>query len=99
MLRKINLFKVNNINFASLFIDEYIVVNFNIVERIENKSTKICFTKYLHIVDELKTNIFINNNILKSKKMMSNINKNIININNYNNLIVLLIVTFQKKTN
>ena len=80
-----------------MFIDEYIIVDFNIVEKVDNKLTKICFIKYLHIVDKLKANIFINNDILKLKKMMLNINKNIININSCNNLIVSLIVIFRKK--
>ena len=97
VLRKTNSFKINDINFVSLFINEYIIVDFNIVEKVDDKSIKINFIKFLHVVDELKTNKLINNDILKSKKIMSNINKNIMNINNCDNLIVSLTIISRKK--
>ena len=68
MFRKNNLFKINNINFVLLFINKYIIVDFNVIEKIDNKLIKVCFIKYLYIIDKLKTNILINNNILKFKK-------------------------------
>ena len=44
----------------------------------------------MHIVNDFKTNVFLNNNILKSKNIIFFVDKNKFIINNYDNFLTLL---------
>ena len=90
VFRKLKLLKINDIDFTTLFIDKYIFINFFILNEIDNKTAIVCFIRYIHIVDNFKTNIFLNNNILRLKNIVLYINKNKLTINNCDNFIALL---------
>lgn len=75
VIRKANPLKVNGIDAASLATDEYIPVEFTIPEEVDDAPAKTRFTRHLHIVDGLKANILLGNDILELEKMVPNINK------------------------
>ena len=84
--------KINNINTTTLFINEYIFVDFFIFDKIIHKVVIVRFTRYVYIVNNFKTNIFLNNNILKSKNIIFFVDKNKFIINNYDDFSILLTI-------
>ena len=67
--------KVNNIDFIALFINKYILIDFFMSNKIDNKAITVCFIRYIHIVNDFKINLFLNNNILKLKNIVLYVNK------------------------
>ena len=67
--------KINEINAVFLFINEYVSLNFVIFNKLNDKLAKVCFIKHLYIVNNLKINILLNNNILESKNMFVHVDK------------------------
>ena len=61
---------------------KYFFVEFKIFDKVNSKLTIINFIKNVNIVNKLKTKMLLNNNIIKSKNIMLNVNKNIVTINN-----------------
>ena len=72
---------------------KYLFVEFKIFDEVNNKSTIVNFIKNVNIINKLKAKMFLNNNIIKSKNIILNVNKNIITINNCQSLITVFIVT------
>ena len=62
---------------------KYFFVKFKIFDKINDKLTIINFIKNVNIINKLKTKMFLNNNIIKSKNIIFNVDKDIITINNY----------------
>ena len=75
MLRKSKFLKINNIKSAKLFINEYIVINFIIFNKFNNKAISVRFTRFIYIVENFKDNVLFNNNIFNSKNIAVYINK------------------------
>ena len=57
------------------------------------KKIRVIFKRELHIVNALKTNILINNNIINSKDIFKNLKKYTVIINNYNVIVFIEIKT------
>ena len=70
--------------------DKYISIDFVISDEVDNETIIVCFMRHVHIVNKFKINLFLNNNILKSKNIMFYVNKNKLIINNYDNFVVSL---------
>ena len=85
VLRKSKSLKINDINSSSLFINEYIAINFVIFDEIDETSTKVCFTRYVHIINNLKINIFLSNDILDSKNIVIHVDKQKLIVDNCDN--------------
>ena len=92
MLRKKKSLKINDIDFVVVKINEYIFIDFTISNEINEKTINVTFTRHVYIVKNLKTNIFLNNDILKSKNIVSHVDKRKIIIENCDNFFVSLIV-------
>ena len=75
MLRKKKSLKINDIDFVVVKINEYIFIDFTISNKINEKTINVTFSRYVYIVKNLKTNIFLNNDLLKSKNIISHVNK------------------------
>ena len=90
VLRKSEILKINDINAASLFINEYISLNFVISDELNDKSAKACFIRYLYIVNDLKVNIFLNNDILESKNMFVHVDKEKLFVDSCGNFVASL---------
>ena len=90
VLRKSKFLKINKINAVFLFINEYISLNFVIFDNLNNKAAKICFIKHFYIVNNLKINILLNNNIFESKNMFVHVDKKKFFVDNCNNFVALL---------
>ena len=73
-----------------MFINKYIFVDFFIFNEIINKTIIVRFTRYVYIINDFKTNVFLNNNILKSKNIIFFVNKNKFIINNCDDFLILL---------
>ena len=61
---------------------KYFFVKFKMFNKVNNKLTIINFIKNVNIVNKLKTKMFLNNNIIRLKNIIFNVNKDIITINN-----------------
>ena len=85
VLRKSKSLKINDINSSSLFINEYIAMNFVIFDEIDEASTKVCFTRYVHIINNFKINIFLNNDIFDSKDIVIHVDKQKFIVDNCDN--------------
>ena len=83
--------KINDIDFVVVKINEHIFINFTILNEINEKSINVTFIRHVYIVKNFKTNIFLSNDILKSKNIVFHVNKKII-IENCDNFFVSLIV-------
>ena len=81
IVRKSKVLKINDIEFIAIIINECISIDFFISNEINDKSITTCFTRYVYFVDDLKTNILFDNDILKSKNIVSHVKKKFI-INN-----------------
>ena len=75
VLRKSKPLKVNDIESSKLSIDEYIVIDFTISDEVNGKTTNARFTRYVYIVEDLKANILLNNDILRPKNIVIHIGK------------------------
>ena len=73
-----------------MFTNEYIFVDFFIFNKIINETIIVRFTRYVHIVNNFKTNVFLNNNILKLKNIIFFVDKNKFIINNCDDFSILL---------
>ena len=60
-----------------------------------NKTTRACFRKKIHIIDDLKTNMFIDNNIMKLKNINVSSSKKTAYINNCHIIISMKIKSFK----
>ena len=87
--------KINNIDLSTFFTNEYVVINFIIFDEVNNKAVNIRFIKHFYIVNNLKVNIFLNNDILKLKNIVFYINKNKIIIDNCDNFSISLKIVFK----
>ena len=76
IVRKSKILKINNIEFIAIIIDKCLFIDFVIFDEINDKSTTICFIRYVYLINNLKINIFLNNDILKSKNIVFYIKKN-----------------------
>ena len=92
MLRKKKSLKINDIDFVVMKINEYIFINFTISNEMNEKSINVTFIRHIYIVKNLKTNIFLNNDILKSKNIVFHVDKKKIIIENCDNFFTSLIV-------
>ena len=61
---------------------KYFFVKFKIFDKVNDKLTIINFIKNVNIINKLKAKMLLNNNIIKLKNIIFNVNKNIITINN-----------------
>ena len=95
MLRKSKSLKINNIKLTKLFISEYIAINFIIFDEFNNKTVNVRFTRYIYIVENFKTNVFLNNNIFDLKNINVHINKQKFIVDNYNNFSISLKVVIK----
>ena len=79
MFQKSKSLKINNIDFIVLIIDEYILINFFIFNKVNNETIIVCFIYYVHIVDDFKIKKY--NILYKQEKTY---------YNSYKNFVVLL---------
>ena len=76
--------------------NEYALIFIYIKSKNESdKTTRACFRKKNYIVNDLKINIFINNNIMKSKNINVLSSKKIIYINNCKIIVSVKIKSFE----
>ena len=96
-LKKINIRKlilsllIRNINNKIIKINEY-VINYLYIDDIIifEKAIIIYISIEIHLIDELKINMFIDVNVLKSQKMILNFEHNIFVINNYQKIKIVI---------
>ena len=67
--------KINNIKSFSLITFERIFIDFVISNEINDVSIIIRFIRHVYIINDLKTNFLLNNDILKSKNIMSHVDQ------------------------
>ena len=65
-----------------MFNNKFFFVKFKIFDKVNNKLTINKFIKNVNIVNKLKAKMFLNNNIIKLKNIIFNVDKDIITINN-----------------
>ena len=76
-------FSVRELNINRYFIFEYVIVFIYFVDKnTVDKKIKTCFRREIHIVDDLKTNMLIENDIIDSKNFIINLNNKTVRINN-----------------
>lgn len=77
--------RVREVNFIKHEIEEYIIVSMYL-SRINEQSNKVLtlITKKLHLVDDFKVKMFIENDILESEVIVINVIKRFVYINNCN---------------
>ena len=80
--------KIRDINNVILIINEYMLLEFKIFDNVNDKSIIAIFTKRVYLVNNLKVKILIDNNILNIKKIILNLNKELMIINSYNNVMI-----------
>ena len=68
-------------------------IEFKVLNELNDKLTIVIFIKNVNIINNLKVKMFLSNNIIDSKNIIFNVNKNTTIINNCQNFITLLIVT------
>lgn len=68
LIKAVILFKVKEIKNAIVFFTEYITLNFDFLEIIDKQSTIVKIFKDVRIVNNFSTKIFIEINIIESKK-------------------------------
>ena len=90
VLRKPEVLKINDINAASLFINEYISLNFVIFDELNDKSARVCFIRHLYIVNDFKVNILLDNDILESKDMFVHVDKEKLFVDSCDNFVASL---------
>ena len=74
----IRICEIDNIVFDN---KKYFFVKFKIFSKMNNKSAIVNFIKNVNIVNELKAKMFLDNDIIKLKNIMFNVDKNIVTIN------------------
>ena len=73
-------------------INEYALIFIYIENKDENEKTaRACFRRKIHIVDDLKANMFINNDVMKSKNINVSSNKRIAYIENCKIIVLMKI--------
>ena len=90
VLRKSKSLKIKNIKLFTLNIDKYILINFVIFNKVNNKSIIVCFIRYFYIVNNFKTNILFDNNIFNLKNVVIHVNQQKFIINNCDNFSISL---------
>ena len=92
-------FSVRELNINRHFTFEYIIVFIYFVDKYTNdKKIKICFRRETHIIDDLKTNMLIENDIIDLKNFIINLNNKIIRINNCDVIVSIEIQLFKIST-
>ena len=75
-VKKINVIKVRDIDDVNLSIIECLSITFRISNTVVDDNFAIAiFIKHVYIVDDLKTKVLLNNDILESKQIVLNIVK------------------------
>ena len=88
---KIDAVKIRDIENFTFSSTKYISIIFKIFDKFaDDKSIMINFTRHVYIVDDLKLKMFISNNIFDSKKMIIDLNKKQITVDNCKNIITSL---------
>ena len=87
---------IRNLNTTKYFSIDYIIVLIYFNNKKNDKSIKIKIVKEIHLINELKINIFIDNDFIESKKIKINVINNFVYINNYEITIFLNVKTFRK---
>ena len=86
--------KIRDIDDAIVITIDYIFFIFRIFEvAIDDKNAIAIFTKRIYIVKKLKTKIFMSNDILESKQINIDVNKQVVTIESCKNIKVQLNVT------
>ena len=75
ILQKKKSLKINDIDFVVVKINEYLFIDFTISNEMNEKTINVTFTRHIYIVKNLKTNIFLNNDILKLKNIVFHVDK------------------------
>ena len=88
---------MRDLNTDKHIINKYIIVFIIFIEK-NNKSNDVCvmFRREVHVIDNLKINIFMKNEIMNLKKIFIDFDHNIARINNCNVNIFIKIRTFNK---
>ena len=75
--QKSNVIKIRDIDDVIFNTKNYLSLIFRMSKLTSNKTTFaiICFTRYIYIVDNLKTKMLLNNDIFESKQIILNLNK------------------------
>ena len=89
--KKIDALRIKNIDDALFNTMKHLLLIFRIFEKtINDFAIIICFIRHVYIVNELKIKMLIINDILESKFMMSNVDREKLIIDNCKNIIVKL---------
>ena len=84
--------RVKELNSIIHNIDEYILVLIYLLDLKKNNNKALIYIiRKIYLINNLKVNLLIRNNIMKSKKIMLDVSKNEAYINSYN--IVIKIIT------
>ena len=88
---KINAVKIRDIENFTFSSTKYISIIFEVFDKfVDGELIIINFTRHVYIVDNLKIKMFINNDILDSKKMIIDLNKQQMTIDSCKNIITSL---------
>ena len=88
---KIDAVKIRNIENFTFNDTKYIFIIFEIFDKfVDDELIMISFTRHVYIVDNLKIKMLMNNDIFDSKKMIIDLNKQQMTIDNCKNIITSL---------
>ena len=82
--------KIRELNDVMLSTTKHLFFNFRVFEQINDSSTIIYFTRHIYIVDELKTKLLLNNDIIDSKHIVFDVEKKKNSIDNCKKLTIKL---------
>ena len=81
IVRKPKVLKINDIEFTTITINECISIDFSVSSKVNDKSVTTCFIRYVYLMNDLKINILLDNDILKSKNIVFHVKKEKLTIN------------------
>ena len=90
IVRRSKVLKINDIEFTTIIINECISIDFFISSEVNDKLATACFIRYVYLMNDLKINILLDNDILKSKNIVFHVKKEKLIINNCENFFASL---------
>ena len=81
IVRRPKALKINDIESTTITINECIPIDFSIPDEANDKPATACFTRYVYLMNDLKANILLGNDILEPKNIVSHVKKGKLTIN------------------
>ena len=95
--RIFQLIKIREIDKSLILSFEYVILNFILQNVLDEKSVIDKLRRQIHIIDDLKTNMLINSNILNLKKMLIDYNKKVLVFNCCRDMKILMQMKFLRE--